>query len=103
MESTQIDSGLSRRDFALLLGSLGSLGFVTAAEAQEEKKSPDAQAITDALEVLCRQKFGMILNEEQLKRVLRSVAARRSTGDSLKKIPLVNGDDPAAGFRADLP
>jgi hypothetical protein len=102
MESTPIESGLSRRDFALLLGGLGSLGLLDSVQAQdEEKKLPDAQAVSDALEVLCRQKFGKILNEEQIKRVHRAVVTRRSTGDSLKKTTLQNGDDPAEGFRAD--
>jgi hypothetical protein len=102
MESTRTGTGVSRRDFAALLGGLGALGLVSEVGAQEEKKLPDAKAVSEALEVLCRQKLGKILDEEQLKRVSRAVISRRATGDGLKKIAVQNGDDPAEAFRADV-
>ena len=93
----------SRRTFAFGMASMAALGITGVGFSQEEKKIPDAKALAEAMEVVVRQRFGKILNEDQLKRVLASVLSRRSSGDSLKAHVLENGDDPSVAFRADLP
>jgi hypothetical protein len=102
MDFSQSDSGLSRRDFALLLGSLGAVAIPTTVLAEEEKKLPSTQELEAAIELLCRQKLGKILNDDQLKRVHRAVLSRRQSAEALKKTPVKNSDDPAEAFRADF-
>jgi hypothetical protein len=103
MRSMAESQPTSRREFAQVLTLLGCAGFAAGTVAGQEPKLPDAKAYAEAIETIVRFRFGKQLSEEQLKRVVASATRARTRGEALRKATIVNADDPACAFRADLP
>ena len=53
-------------------------------------------------DVLVRLRHGKHLSEEQLNLVKRSIDRSQRNADRMKQFKLVNGDEPAFAFTADL-
>jgi hypothetical protein len=98
--SFDTEDGLSRREFTQLAAvAAATAGLVGTAAADE----PAKPAITEqlAVEAIIRQRYGKYLTEEQIARLTRRVLGLRFNADSLKRVPLTNGDEPAVIFQAD--
>ena len=95
-------SGPSRRQ---MLHQAAALAGVPVAAATLPAAEGPAEALTvraAALLEMARAQYGKHLTEEQLKSLARGILRSQLTADRLKRVPLANGDEPAA-FQADLP
>ncbi len=98
--SFDTEDGLSRRQFTQLAAAVAAATGIGATVAADEPAKP---AITEqqAVDAIIRQRYGKHLNEEQISRLTRRVMGLRFNADSLKRVPLTNGDEPAVIFQVD--
>jgi hypothetical protein len=71
-------------------------GDESALQAQDEKPTPDAEAIAEVVRI----RYGKNLTDDQLAEVKRSINGRIRNADRLKQFKLANGDEPAFVFSA---
>jgi hypothetical protein len=72
-------------------------GDESALQAQDEKPTPDAEALAEVVRI----RYGKNLTDDQLTEVKRSINGRIRNADRLKQFKLANGDEPAFIFSAD--
>ena len=103
------DAALSstRREFAKSLAIIAAAPLVSrAAEATSApQQTPPADALSPAAESLTevvRQRHGKHLTEDQLNLVKRNIDRGIRNADRLKQFKLVNSDEPAFAFTADI-
>lgn len=99
----------SRREFAKSLAVIAAAPVVSrAAETPAsplqqtppaDQPSPVAESLTEVVKV----RHGKHLSEEQLNLVKRSIDRSQRNADRMKQFKLVNGDEPAFAFTAELP
>jgi hypothetical protein len=87
-----------RRHFSFLAAGLAVLTAGGVAGAADGPQVSTA----DALAELVRARLGEVLTPEQQKRLAATLARGRLRGESLKRPPLDNGDDPAQAFTAEV-
>ena len=91
---------LTRRELAAALA--GAVPALAAGQGEKKKPGP-LDATADALLAVVKARHGEHLSDEQLKRVRAGIAAGLRAGESLRRVKLPPGDEPAFVFQADLP
>ncbi len=108
-ESDQKETGsrTSRRDFAKNLAFAAASPLISTSEtaqAQEAKSSKEKPpGVSEAWTELVRVRFGQHLTPDQLKEIKKSMEEKQRAAETMKKVKLQNGDEPAFIFFADLP
>ena len=98
----------TRREFAKSLAIIAAAPLVSrAAEAERApQQTPPADALSPAAESLTevvRQRHGKHLTEDQLNLVKRNIDRGIRNADRMKQFKLVNSDEPAFAFTAEIP
>ena len=88
----------TRREFAAL--ALLGAGATGAAQAQPEKVPA---TVADALVEVVRLRHGEHLTAEQLRAVKAGIARTQASAERLRRVKLVNADEPDFIARADVP
>jgi hypothetical protein len=89
----------TRREFAAL-ALLGASAATRVAQAQPEKAPA---TVADALVEVVRLRHGERLTAEQLRAVKASIARTQASAERLRRVKLVNADEPDFIARADVP
>ncbi|HEX5736057.1 MAG TPA: hypothetical protein VF131_24735 [Blastocatellia bacterium] len=101
----------SRREFAKSLAVIVAAPVVSrAGEANATPASPLQQTppadqpspVAESLTEVVRLRHGKHLSEEQLNLVKRSIDRSQRNADRMKQFKLVNSDEPAFAFTADI-
>lgn len=95
----------SRREFGLAIAGIGAVSTVPSLGEEPKKdppKLPDIKDLTASLETVLRHRFGKILDDVQIKKVLTSLMRGRNTGDVLGRVKVTNADEPGYVFSADV-
>src|SRR5262245_23700443 len=92
-------SQTTRREFAAL-ALLGAGAAVGVVQAQPEKAPA---TVADALVEVVRLRHSEHLTAEQLRAVKASIARTQASAERLRRVKLVNADEPDFVARADVP
>lgn len=97
----------TRREFAKSLAVIAAAPIVSRAAGVDPvpQQTPPADALSPAAESLTdvvRQRHGKHLTEDQLNLVKRNIDRAVRNADRMKQFKLVNGDEPAFAFTADV-
>ena len=93
----------TRRQFAQKVAALAAAPVVASAAAAQEPAPPARPATAgQALAEIVRLRYGRHLNAEQLRRATQRVENNLRMADRLKRIALLNGDEPAFQFTPDV-
>ncbi len=101
----------SRREFAKSLAILAAAPVVSrAAETNAPPATPLQQTppadqpspVAESLTEVVKLRYGKNLSEEQLNLVKRSIDRSQRNADRMKQFKLVNSDEPAFAFTADI-
>jgi hypothetical protein len=106
-QGKETGSRTTRREFAKSLALVAAAPLIGAPEAnggEDEKSSKDKlpDGVSEALTQIVRSRYGKYLTEEQVKEVKKSLEGRQRTAETMKKVKLANGDEPAFIFFADV-
>jgi hypothetical protein len=83
---------------------MGMLAASSLVPATGQAAAPEARpGIAEALTEIVRARYGRHLSEEQLKEVEQTIRKDLLVAELLKRTKLLNSDEPAFVFRADLP
>jgi predicted secreted protein len=96
----------SRREFARTLALLAAAPLAAGPVLAQDVKPPPSDPLMEtakALSEIARIRYGKFLTEDQQKAVQRRIASAVRTGEQLRRFKLVNSDEPAFIFRADVP
>jgi hypothetical protein len=96
------DAAPSRREFYQALAALAAAPVASQSAAAQNQANP-ISAVAENLAGIAKAKYGQHLTEEQMERLKQAVLRDLYGAESLKKVPLQNGDEPSFIFRADLP
>ena len=99
----------SRREFAKSLaviatGTIVSRGgeATTASPLQQTPPADQPSPVAESLTEVVRLRHGKHLSHEQLNLVKRSIDRSQRNADRMKQFKLVNSDEPAFAFTADI-
>ena len=102
------DSG--RREFAKSLAIIAAAPVVARAAGETPSASPmqltppadQPSPVAESLTEVVKIRHGKHLSEEQLNQVKRSIDRSQRNADRMKQFKLVNSDEPAFAFTADV-
>jgi hypothetical protein len=92
----------SRREFARTIAGLAATPLAASLAAADTPAESSA-AVATALTEIARARFGKLLSEEDVKHIRRSIQREQYGAGLLKQVKLLNSDEPAMIFRADVP
>jgi hypothetical protein len=106
-QGKETGSRTTRREFAknlALVATVPLIGAPAATGSEEEKSSKDKlpDGASEALTQIVQSRYGNYLTEEQVKEVKKSLEGRQRTAETMKKVKLANGDEPAFIFFAEV-
>ena len=92
-----------RREFAKSLAIIAAAPVVSpASPIQQTPPADQPSPVAESLTEVVRLRHGKHLSEDQLNLVKRSIDRSQRNADRMKQFKLVNGDEPAFAFTADV-
>jgi hypothetical protein len=88
----------SRRQFGRAVAALAAAPLTMPRVAAADPPRTAADAMSEVI----RLRHGKHLSDEQLKQVERGIQLSLRQGETLKRFPLKNSDEPAFAFTADV-